>query len=220
MKAVLLTIMLTLLMCTGCVTAPMKFENQQVEHEAKMGREELKQNNIEAADQRFQRILQLTGCWKSVYGKTTEEATDETLGIALFRMQNDTTFRLGRMVMGAIGGYLGLSGTQTAVGGGLLLTLLTIAGTFAKKYLSQTKKTQEAEQKVEASEKVQYAQASAIELGSIKDPIIGDLIKDEVRSQLLSGTRQHEIVQQATTDLRAEMGSRIAVAEIAEKPDD
>jgi len=206
---------LLLSMCAGCATTPMKFANQQMEHEAQAGLECLKNNDIPGAQARFGNIINLTSCWKMVYGRTTEDTTDETLGIAIYRMQTDAMFKLGQTLLGAAGGFLGLSPGDLATGGagtGLLAMLIT----FALGYLKKRKEATVAQQKVEEAEKIQYAQAAAIELGSIKNPALGTVMKDEVKSRALAGTRQDEIVQQAVSDLRSDMGAQIVVEEIPE----
>lgn len=218
MKAMLLAVILTLLVCTGCATYPMKLCNKSENYCAKQAIAALEAGDTARVKFCLNWLLRLTGAELATYGSVPEEINDSVLPIAEHKVYHDNTFRLGQMFMGAVGGYLGLSGTQTAVGGGILLSLFGVAAAFAKKWLNQKKETEVAKQRVEESEKAQYAQASAIELGANRNPALGRDMKDEVRSQLLTGTPQDKIVQQAVADFNAAKGERILIAEIADSP--
>lgn len=200
-------------MCSGCATHAMKTCNKAENYCAKQGITALKNNDIPKAEFWFSWILRLTNAELSTYGSVPEEIDENILPIVEYSVYNDSTFRIGQMILGAAGGFLGLSPGDLATGGagaGLLTMLIT----FALGYLKKRKQAQKAEQEKEESEKIQYVQAQAIELGAIKSPVVGTIMKDEIKRGALAGTRQDEIVQQAVSDLNAEMGARIAVEEI------
>lgn len=201
--------------CSGCATHSMKLCNKTQKHCATKGIESLKAGDIQKAEFWFQWILRLTNAELSTYGSVPDEIDESMLPIVEYRVRNDKTFMMGQLILGAAGGFFGLSPGDMALGGGGA-GLLTMLITFALGYLKKRKQVKNAEQKIEDSEKIQYAQAAAIELGAIKNPVLGTIMKDEVKSRALAGTRQDEIVQQAVADLRSDMGARIPMVEIPE----
>jgi len=181
----------------------MKLGNKAENYCAKQGLIALENNDIPAASKWLQWILQISGAELSTYGSVPDEISEDMLPVVVWKIQNDQTFKIGQMLLGAAGGFLGLSPGDLALGGGGA-GLLTMLITFGLGWLKKRKQIKDTEQKLDESERMQYAQAQAIELGSMQNPAVGTLMKNEIKREALAGTRQDAIVQQAVADLHAQ----------------